>query len=577
MKKGLLVICSVLLLLVASIAVLGPGCNGTDLGYELDMAENPAAGGTATDLTGASSYLEGDEANIQAVAASCYQFTGWTSSDGGTFDDPDAATTNFTMPAQDVTVTANFALKPVDHYRVYEVDYETAPYIGQEVELVDQFGTFTRTVEEAVAFGNPVDKTYKGELTPKSDENNHLTLYLLSYEEDEVLRSVEVTNQFGTHNLSVYGPVALAVPTQKLVPGDHDKWDCVDHFLVYEVDIGVEMEGVYVDLEDQFGALEQGVEVYAPVLFANPVQKTCGTETTDIENPNLENHLVIYWTGSKEYSETVEVYNQFNQFLDGEDQTLDLEDAELLAVPSQKNVPPTPPLDHFKCYNATGPAPILPPGVEGLELLDQFHDYWLEAAVSDVMLFCNPVDKVHGTVTTTSNEDNHLTVYKIGAAIYWYTVTIDNQFNEPTVPQTLTVFGPVALATPTQKLSPGDHGMPKYIDHYLLYEVWEPEPVNAIVTLDDQFPGSAEGVTVAYPKYFANPCLKGPVDLGLEGLWDPEEHLLFYEISENDEFLTPVTIRNQFFQDEFGVPLDLFDNWELLAVPSVKVEWSIME
>jgi len=198
--------------------------------------------------------------------------------------------------------------------------------------------------------------------------------------------------------------------------------------------------------------------------------------------------------------------------------------------------------------------------------------------VLDPMLFCNPVDKVHGTVQISSNPDNHLTVYKISAMEdYWYTVTVDNQFSDAGVSQELTVHGPVALALPTQKVEPFDHGMPKYIDHYLLYEVWEPVSLDVTVDLDDQFPEVAENVTVGPPLYFANPCLKGPVDLGLEGLWDPDEHLVFYAISENPEFWPSVLIRNQFFPED-AVPLELDPAGpQFVAVPSVKVEWAPTE
>jgi uncharacterized repeat protein (TIGR02543 family) len=537
---------------------LSPGCDsGADLGYELDMAENPAAGGTATDLTGGGRYLEGDEATIQAVAASCYQFTGWTSSDGGTFDDDTAATTNFTMPAQDVTVTANFELKPVDHYRVYDVDYETAPYIGEEVQLEDQFGAFNKTVGKAYWFGNPVDKTYKDELTPMSDENNHLAFYILEPEEGYIFQSVEVTNQFGTYNLSLAGPFALAVPTQKLVPGDHDKWDCVDHFTVYEVTDYKEIEGLYVDLDDQF-SFEQEVQVYAPVLFAVPVQKTCGSETTDIENPNLENHLVIYHTSLKVWDETVVVSNQF---LDGEDQTLNLEDAELLAVPSQKIAPPVPPLDHFKCYPAGGP----PLELMYVYLEDQFGYYW-DVQVLSPMFFCNPVQK---NLEPRVNDDGHLTVYSIlGATPKMWDVVVNNQFGDG---QTLTVQGPVALATPTQKHVPGDHGMPMYVDHYSLYTVLAGSSVAATVDLDDQF-GIDSDVSVTTPLYFACPCLKGHVDDWAP--WHPYGHLLFYAIDSTNYFSDPILVSNQFLQ-QFYLSLD--DVGQLLAVPSEKVSYKLFE
>jgi len=152
-------------------------------------------------------------------------------------------------------------------------------------------------------------------------------------------------------------------------------------------------------------------------------------------------------------------------------------------------------------------------------------------------------------------------------------VTVDNQFGNN---QELIVFGPVALAVPTQKVFPGDHGLPKYLDHYLLYEVWEGSNVTATVDLDDQFPGTAPGVKVTQPVYFANPALKGYVDYE-PGMWDPEEHLLFYRISDNGEFYGDnVMIRNQFFpeqaEDFLLIPVDQY-----LAAPSVKVEWAPTE
>jgi hypothetical protein len=103
---------SIYLVLVVLVAGLIPGCTGGGDTYALTMAENPAAGGTATDLTGGSPYEKDTEVSIQAIPASCYRFTGWTVAPvgAGTFDDATAPTTNFTMPGQDVTVTANFVL-----------------------------------------------------------------------------------------------------------------------------------------------------------------------------------------------------------------------------------------------------------------------------------------------------------------------------------------------------------------------------------------------------------------------------------------------------------------------------------
>jgi uncharacterized repeat protein (TIGR02543 family) len=75
--------------------------------YTLTMAASPIMGGTAYDVTGASPYNEGEVVSIQAVAASGYQFAGWAAP-AGAFANAYAAATTFTMPAQNVVVTATF-------------------------------------------------------------------------------------------------------------------------------------------------------------------------------------------------------------------------------------------------------------------------------------------------------------------------------------------------------------------------------------------------------------------------------------------------------------------------------------
>jgi uncharacterized repeat protein (TIGR02543 family) len=76
-------------------------------GYALTMAASPIMGGTASDVTGASPYMQGEIVSIQAVAASGYQFVGWTAP-AGSLANAYATATTFTMPAQNVVVTATF-------------------------------------------------------------------------------------------------------------------------------------------------------------------------------------------------------------------------------------------------------------------------------------------------------------------------------------------------------------------------------------------------------------------------------------------------------------------------------------
>ena len=94
--------------LIAIVLIVGAvSCGGAT--YSLTMVANPVVGGNATDLTNASPYAAGTLVNIKAVANTTggYHFANWTAP-AGTFGNATAATTTFTMPAQNVTVTANF-------------------------------------------------------------------------------------------------------------------------------------------------------------------------------------------------------------------------------------------------------------------------------------------------------------------------------------------------------------------------------------------------------------------------------------------------------------------------------------
>lgn len=88
--------------------------------YQLTMAVNPSVGGMSYDLTGESSYKEGAEVSIKAVAAEGYEFVAWTAT-GGSFEDAGNLETIFHMPGQDMTVTANFK----------EIQLEDPPSVGE--------------------------------------------------------------------------------------------------------------------------------------------------------------------------------------------------------------------------------------------------------------------------------------------------------------------------------------------------------------------------------------------------------------------------------------------------------------
>ena len=71
--------------------------------YTLTVKLNGGSGST----TGGE-YPAGEAIHIDAGSRSNYRFNGWTSSNGGTFTDASSASTTFTMPAADTTITANW-------------------------------------------------------------------------------------------------------------------------------------------------------------------------------------------------------------------------------------------------------------------------------------------------------------------------------------------------------------------------------------------------------------------------------------------------------------------------------------
>jgi uncharacterized repeat protein (TIGR02543 family) len=73
----------------------------------LTMAVVPTGGGTATDQIESSSYAENTTISISSEPASGYEFVNWTAP-AGSFGNANNPSTTFTMPAADVTVTANF-------------------------------------------------------------------------------------------------------------------------------------------------------------------------------------------------------------------------------------------------------------------------------------------------------------------------------------------------------------------------------------------------------------------------------------------------------------------------------------
>ena len=134
--------------------------------YELDMAADPIAGGTAIDVAGEGAYAASVTVRVEADPAPGYAFVNWTADVPVTFQDATADETTFTMPAQAVTVTAHFgvaynltmAVEPAGSGDAVDVASKGAYAAGVAVGIGAVanpgyvFGNWT--ADAAVTFGN---------------------------------------------------------------------------------------------------------------------------------------------------------------------------------------------------------------------------------------------------------------------------------------------------------------------------------------------------------------------------------------------------------------------------------------
>jgi uncharacterized repeat protein (TIGR02543 family) len=96
--------------------------NYTKITYTVTVSANPTGGGSpyTTDASGdnAPSFSSGETVKVYASTATLhgYAFNGWTSASNITFADASAENTSFTMPASDVSITANYKKSRPDKF-----------------------------------------------------------------------------------------------------------------------------------------------------------------------------------------------------------------------------------------------------------------------------------------------------------------------------------------------------------------------------------------------------------------------------------------------------------------------------
>ncbi len=203
----------------------------------------------------------------------------------------------------------------------------------------------------------------------------------------------------------------------------------LDHFNVYNVSGGP--DGPIVQIADQFGSIVTDLGTLSHFLV--PADKN------DEGITDFFSHLACYdiFDPVGFAPPSVIAINQFGT------QTLNLGESRTLCVPTEKLIAPGPVnLDHYRCYDATGPSIDV-----GVSIQDQFQQQ--SAIVLDPFLFCTPADK-NGEVI--QNPDDHLTIYHYtppGASPGL--MPILNQFLP--APAFIDVNEPFALAVPSLALN----------------------------------------------------------------------------------------------------------------------------
>lgn len=91
----------------------------------------------------------GEQITLTATPNSGYRFAGWTSSDGGSFADASSASTTFTMPANDTTITANWKKKSSGG-SVFFWDLKFDTNGGSKIDTVTEWEYSTIDLDEYV-------------------------------------------------------------------------------------------------------------------------------------------------------------------------------------------------------------------------------------------------------------------------------------------------------------------------------------------------------------------------------------------------------------------------------------------
>ncbi|HET6462228.1 MAG TPA: hypothetical protein VFH33_00385, partial [Candidatus Krumholzibacteria bacterium] len=139
---------------------------------------------------------------------------------------------------------------PVEnHYKVYNL--RTPLAIAKPVDLRDQFGQLTVTNLVFEKFATPADKIHNGVTYPMVNPDIHQDWWRIN--SPQPIRTVIVTDQFGTSSWRVSNATYLVLPSLKNLPGPGAPLPVWNHYLCYDVVAPGTLVNQPVVLIDQFG------------------------------------------------------------------------------------------------------------------------------------------------------------------------------------------------------------------------------------------------------------------------------------------------------------------------------------
>ncbi len=249
-----------------------------------------------------------------------------TPNTGAACDDTDRCTIN------DVCQNGICTGTDACHFACYETSFHPIPPISG-IDLIDQFGPRTVTLDRVLRLCNPVDKN--DESPGAETASNHLMAYRAFPTKITPVRGLRVVNQFGTLIVDAVRLRRLMVPSSKSLAGPPDPLPAagmIDHFECYQIKLAHSSPRFVprtVDIVDQFGPAT--VSVRRPRFLCNPVDKN--GESPGAENDPL--HLLCYSVASGPTGQAgvdIFVNNQFGP------QQFGIDRRHEICVPSTKSL-----------------------------------------------------------------------------------------------------------------------------------------------------------------------------------------------------------------------------------------------